>query len=68
MKLTRQMILDARTDAGGWTMAQIQCIGIKWPPYKGWIDDLVGKEISQEKYDRFVEKKNVRRPTPKNKQ
>jgi hypothetical protein len=57
------MILNAENiKAGGqpnglghsWNAEQIAILGIKWPPRKGWIVDLIGKEIPDESYERFL--------------
>lgn len=37
-------------------------LGVEWPPTKGWIDRIVGKEISEESVRKFVEY-GQKRPT-----
>ena len=39
--------MDNRTDRGAWTKPQIEALGIDWPPRKGWIDRVVGEELSE---------------------
>jgi hypothetical protein len=56
MKITRQFILDNCTDKHGWTQDQIEALGEKWPPVKGWIDRCIGSEISEENAERFKKK------------
>jgi hypothetical protein len=28
-------------------------IGVEWPPRKGWLHDLIGKEITDAQYEAF---------------
>ena len=48
MILTKKYIMANRTDRGAWTRPQIEALGIEWPPRKGWIDRVIGNEISSE--------------------
>ena len=48
MILTKEYIMKYRTKKGAWTKKQLEALGIKWPPSKGWIKKLEGKEISVE--------------------
>lgn len=59
-KLTREMIFEGRTIAGAWTRAQIESLGVKYPPKHGWIDRLVGIEVTAEQYQDFLRKREVR--------
>ena len=34
----------------GWKHAQFEALNVKWPPSKGWIKRLTGKQISLEDY------------------
>ena len=36
-----------RTTKGSWTRLQIEALGIDWPPKKGWIDRVVGNDLSE---------------------
>lgn len=60
MKLTREAILDNRTDRGSWTRGQLESLGVSWPPQYGWLDRLDGTEISDAQWQRFIEMRNVR--------
>jgi hypothetical protein len=53
MKLTSSLIHAGSTEAGGFTKAQLAVLGIDWPPNKGWLKGLVGKEIPPADYDKF---------------
>jgi len=43
MKITRSWI----SENGAWTAAMLAEVGIEWPPFKGWVDSLVGREITE---------------------
>jgi hypothetical protein len=60
MKLTHENLNAARTAKGGWTKAQLEAIGVAWPPANGWRHNVVGKEISDADYQRFCELASVR--------
>lgn len=59
--LTWDMIQDASTLNGAWTLAQLQILGIKWPPKKGWLKNLIGKQVTHEQWERFVKASEIRR-------
>jgi len=56
-KVTRRWIKDNSTPRGGWNYKQLQAIGVDVPPTKGWIDEVDGKEITEEQADLFVRQK-----------
>jgi hypothetical protein len=53
MEVTREYIMKHRTARGAWTLAQIQALGLVWPPLQGWIDSVVGQTITDEQARRF---------------
>ena len=53
MIVTKKWIYDYQSCNGGWTKSQLQALGIDWPPYKGWIQDVDGKQISAAKRKQF---------------
>lgn len=55
MKITREFILNNRTERGMWNKAQLEIIGVTWPPLGEWINRSVGKEISDEDAKKFIE-------------
>lgn len=55
MKLTRNNIEDLKTGAGGYNYATIEALGEETPPTSGWIERLIGKEISKESYQKALE-------------
>lgn len=54
MKVTKELIQRGMSDRGGSNKAQLECLGILWPPMKGWRRKVVGTEISQSKADLFI--------------
>jgi len=36
-----------------WTRDQFSCIGISWPPPRGWKFDVIGKTITDQQKTRF---------------
>lgn len=53
MKVTRQFIMDNRTARGSWTRPQIEALGIEWPPTQGWMDRVIGLELTPEQAHQF---------------
>ncbi len=52
--LTAEMIHGAAVSPPhGFTAAQLKVFGIHWPPRKGWLQDMVGKEIWRETFEEF---------------
>lgn len=54
MRLSEEMIRAGSLTGGALKKAQLALLGVKWPPRKGWIQRLVGKEIDAETYRRFL--------------
>ena len=53
MKLTRAMIMEARTPRGAWNKPQLAAIGVAWPPTAGWIIEVGRREYPEETIARF---------------
>ncbi len=53
MQLTREYIMKHRTARGAWTRAQIEALGLEWPPRKGWIDTVIGRELTEAQARQF---------------
>jgi hypothetical protein len=47
MKLTRENLHKLSTKADGFTKRQVEMLGFKWPPSKGWLSSLIGTEMSE---------------------
>lgn len=54
VELTDDMIEAARSEKGGWTRGQFACIGIEWPPPKGWKRLAIGRKIDKTSAERFL--------------
>ncbi len=54
MIITRQWMKENATEKGAWTKAQLAVLGIAWPPATGWIDDIVGCDISESTVSSFI--------------
>jgi len=54
MKITAEWLAHHRTKRGGWNWHQMESIGISWPLTKGWLKNVIGKEISEDQAARFV--------------
>lgn len=55
------LILAGQTERGGWNKSQLALIGVSWPPEKGWIRFVLGKEISGHDASEFVRLKTKQR-------
>lgn len=53
MKVTRQFLMDNCTLRGAWTQAQIEALGVQWPPRAGWIDAVIGLELTEAQVRQF---------------
>lgn len=51
--ITKEWINKFKSSKGGWTSTQMEAVGLKWPPKKGWIKSIAGNEISQEQAEIF---------------
>lgn len=56
--ITKRWLLKCRTPAGGWTKAQLEVLGISWPPMQGWHDTVIGNSLTALQRDRFCSLKN----------
>lgn len=54
MKLTEELIEAGRSLNGGWSRAQTSCLGVPWPLEHGWKKDMIGVEVSESDYARFL--------------
>jgi hypothetical protein len=64
MKLTREGLI-AGPNCGAINARQLDLLGEKWPPRRGWKRFLAGKKISEGNYQRFLTlRKQKRQPQP----
>lgn len=59
--LTHSIIHSAATNHNGFNRPQLELLGVSWPPQKGWLSSLIGKEISAQKWQLVLQLKSVRR-------
>lgn len=55
MHITAELIYNGISERGGWNRQQFDLLQIEWPPPKGWRIDILGRHISSEDAQRFVE-------------
>jgi hypothetical protein len=58
MTVTKDFLLLGRTANGGYTKAQLTLLGVQWPPRRGWTRRIIGKEISIDTANRFLEERD----------
>lgn len=63
MKITRDLIMagSSTTHTGAWNKKQLEVLGISWPPKHGWLHGMIGSEISDEKYQKFLSLQRIRK-------
>lgn len=54
MRLKAEDIEAGRSSNGGWSRAQVELLGVSWPLVSGWKKALIGKEVSENAYKRFI--------------
>lgn len=55
MQLTKSLIHSAGSYGGhGFNKAQLNLIGVRWPPKQGWLESLVGKSIPDDTWQKVV--------------
>lgn len=60
MRLTKEIIMAARTPRGGFTKETLAGWGIAWPPRKGWIDELLASPVAYIAHDELDRLEAVR--------
>lgn len=66
MVITREWLLNNRTESGSWTRAQLDAIDISWPPREGWMRLVTGTEINESQRQRFERGKHIKTNRTKN--
>ena len=54
MKLTHELLMRHRTPKGAWTKAQMLALGLGWPPKPGWMEEVIGNELSDQQFFKFT--------------
>jgi 5-methylcytosine-specific restriction endonuclease McrA len=52
--VTKEWLSKNNTRKGGYIAAQIHALGYPYPPPKGWLKQIIGKQISLDQKDAFV--------------
>ena len=52
--LNKALIEAGRTGNSGYRKKQLLALGVNFPPKSGWIERLIGTEVSDEQYERFL--------------
>ncbi|MFB9143543.1 GIY-YIG nuclease family protein [Vibrio artabrorum] len=52
--LTEERLTKAKTPKGGYSKAQLQVLGVNWPPTGGWKKRLIGKKVTLYRFIEFV--------------
>lgn len=63
--LTAEKIEAAGNSGIGFTAKQLAVLGVRWPPSKGWKSSLIGTQVPQERYEKFLslrKKRKERKP------
>lgn len=58
MKITWEWLSSGGTPSGetgfAWNAKQLALLGIKWPPKRGWVNLVLGREIDDKMAARFI--------------
>ena len=60
MTLTHQLLMDARTNRGGFNRMQMDLLRVPCPPRHGWLKDLVGTHCPDEVWKTVMELRHVK--------
>ena len=53
MIITKKLLNTAKTKNGGFTRAQVEFLGFEWPPTKNMQKELIGTEMSAERFEKL---------------
>ena len=53
MIIDNEFLDKNRTKNGAWKRRQLEIVGVKWPPKKGWKAKIIGKKISKDDAKEF---------------
>lgn len=54
MVITKEFLEQGRAENGAWTRAQLEVIGVSWPPKKGWMEAVIGTSVSSSRAEAFT--------------
>jgi hypothetical protein len=52
--ITAELIDAGKSECGGWNRQQLACLGVTWPPAKGWKEATLGRIIRLAEAERFL--------------
>ncbi len=55
IKVTKELLEQGKSKAGGWNAKQLGWLKLKWPPEKGWQEKIIGTEITLNNAAKFLE-------------
>ena len=56
--ITRMLVDLGKSLYGGWSKAQLSCLGVEWPPIRGWRSRIEGNLISADSAAEFLKLTN----------
>lgn len=71
MIITEELLRKGMSEGVGIKSVQAKVLGIKYPLKKGWLKELIGKEVTEETIKKYIELKNYvskKRNTKRNEQ
>lgn len=61
LTITDTLLLAGSNGPGGWCAKQLAVLGVEWPPPRGWKSDLIGNQIPQGIYEKFLRLRRIDR-------
>jgi hypothetical protein len=58
MQITPEFLESGKSSNDGWSAAQLECLGVKWPPEKGDVTEKYGTYIPKRDYLEFLRLKD----------
>ena len=52
--VTKQFLDAHKTKSGGYNRRQLEAIGVKWPPGKGWKSAVIGLNVTPKQVELFI--------------
>ena len=66
VEITEEFLVSGMTSGCGINKDQFQILGLEYPAPKGWKQSLIGKKISKETAQKFLELKGVHKKKDRN--
>lgn len=55
MKISESLLEAGKSIRGGWNRKQMDILGVDWPAERGWRKKTIGKEITPEDAEKFLD-------------